>query len=187
MHQFRLPINEHIDFVYPTWAHALEIYQVIEENRAYLKRFLPWAETLSLEDEREFLRVTLEKVAQGTALLYLIYQGDQLIGMIDLHNWNQTVRKAEVGYWLSEASSGQGIMTAALEKYCDIAFTDLNVNKIALRANTENHGSNRVAEKVGFRFVGVKHEEEIDEEQYISLNEYECLKKDFYQQKGAKT
>lgn len=109
----------------------------------------------------------------------MIYKQDQLIGTIDLHAWNEKTRKAEVGYWLAKSENGQGITTAAVRKLCEIAFTDYHLNKLELRANVRNIGSNRVAEKVGFRFVGVKHEDDIEEGQYVSVNHYECLKRDF--------
>ncbi|ARJ51132.1 GNAT family N-acetyltransferase [Staphylococcus lutrae] len=182
MHHFKLSVNDQIDFVHPTIEHAAEIYAVIEKNRSYLKRFLTWAEMLtSVEKERQYLQETLESVARGTALLYLIYEKEQCIGMIDLHAWNPTVRKAEIGYWLAEHATGRGIMTAAVHKMCEIAFNDYHLNKIELRADVENIGSQRVAEKSGFRLVGVKHEDELNRDTYISINYYECLKSDFYQ------
>ncbi|WP_086428445.1 GNAT family N-acetyltransferase [Staphylococcus cornubiensis] len=181
MQHFRLAVNDDIDFVYPTLAYAPALYKVVDQNRDHLKTFLPWAETISsVEDEKTFMQQTLILVAEGKALYFFIYKKDQLIGTIDLHAWNDKVRKAEVGYWLAKSENGQGITTAAVRKLCDIAFTDYNLNKLELRANVHNIGSNRVAEKAGFRFVGVKHEDSIVGEQYVSMNYYECLKRDFY-------
>ncbi|UXS21432.1 GNAT family N-acetyltransferase [Staphylococcus delphini] len=181
MQHFRLAVNDDIDFIYPTMAYAPALYKVVDQNRDHLKTFLPWAETISsVEDEKTFMLQTLNLVAEGKALFFLIYKEDQLIGTIDLHAWNEKTRKAEVGYWLAKSENGQGITTAAVRKLCDIAFTDYDLNKLELRANVLNIGSNRVAEKVGFRFVGVKHEDVIDGGQYMSMNYYECLKRDFY-------
>lgn len=177
---FRLAVNDDIDFVYPTLKYAPALYKVINQNRDHLKTFLPWAETMtSVEKEAAFMQQTLSLVAEGKALFFLIYKQDQLIGTIDLHAWNEKTRKAEVGYWLAKSENGQGITTAAVRKLCEIAFTDYHLNKLELRANVRNIGSNRVAEKVGFRFVGVKHEDDIEEGQYVSVNHYECLKRDF--------
>lgn len=181
MQHFRLAVNDDIDFVYPTLTYASALYEVVDQNRDHLKTFLPWAETMSsVEEEAEFMQQMLGWVAAGKALFFFIYKKDQLIGTIDLHAWDEKVRKAEVGYWLAKSENGQGITTAAVRKLCDIAFKDYHLNKLELRANIHNIGSNRVAEKAGFRFVGVKHEDEIDGGQYMSLNYYECLKRDFY-------
>nr|WP_281199691.1 GNAT family protein [Staphylococcus schleiferi] len=49
-----------------------------------------------------------------------------------------------------------------------------------LRANVENKGSNRIAEKVGFRWVGVKRDDEYIDHQYRDMNYYELLKSDYY-------
>lgn len=180
MQHFRLPVNDDIDFVYPTLKDAPALYKVVDQNRDHLKTFLPWAETMtSVEEEAAFMQQTLNLVAEGKALFFLIYKQDQLIGTIDLHAWNEKTRKAEVGYWLAKSENGQGITTAAVRKLCDIAFTDYHLNKLELRANVLNIGSNRVAEKVGFRFVGVKHEDSIEEGQFVSMNYYEYLKRDF--------
>lgn len=182
MQHFRLAVNDDIDFVYPTLKDAPALYKVVDQNRDHLKTFLPWAETMtSVEEEAAFLKQVLALVAEGKALFFLIYKRDQLIGMIDLHAWNEKVRKAEVGYWLAKKETGQGITTATVRKFCDIAFTDYALNQLELRANVLNAGSNGVAEKSGFRFVGVKHEDEVDGDQYVSINYYECLKHEFYE------
>ncbi|UNB45927.1 GNAT family N-acetyltransferase [Staphylococcus coagulans] len=181
MHHFRLPIEGDVALVYPHIAYAEEILEVIQQNRGHLRRYLNWVdEVTTVEVERKFLEVMLTQVAKGEALLYLIFDENQFIGMVDLHAFDKEKRKAEVGYWLAEAKIKRGIVTRVVKKLCDIAFEDLTLNKLELRANVENKGSNRIAEKVGFRWVGVKRDDEYIDHQYRDMNYYELLKSDYY-------
>lgn len=181
IHHFRLPIEGDVALVYPHIAYAEEILEVIQQNRGHLRRYLNWVdEVTTVEVERKFLEVMLTQVAKGEALLYLIFDENQFIGMVDLHAFDKEKRKAEVGYWLAEAKIKRGIVTRVVKKLCDIAFEDLTLNKLELRANVENKGSNRIAEKVGFRWVGVKRDDEYIDHQYRDMNYYELLKSDYY-------
>ncbi len=181
MHHFRLPIEGDVALVYPHIAYAEEILEAIQQNSTHLSRYLKWVDDITtVEAERNFLEGVLTQVAKGEALLYLIFDEEQFIGMIDLHAFDKETRKAEVGYWLAEAYTKRGITTNAVKLLCDIAFEDLALNKLELRANVNNKGSNRVAEKVGFRWIGVKYEDEFSNHQYEDINYYELLKSDYY-------
>jgi RimJ/RimL family protein N-acetyltransferase len=63
-----------------------------------------------------------------------------------------------VGFWLRRESRGQGFMTEAVQRVIDWAG-EYDVRRLFLTAHPENLASQRVAEKVGFRHVGVaKHQ-----------------------------
>lgn len=80
-----------------------------------------------------------------------IVQGDgHPAGWITLvvSNWEHGL--AEVGYALSTAYQGRGIMTDALEILLDDLFHNTLLERIEARCAVENFGSQRVLEKNGF-------------------------------------
>lgn len=62
--------------------------------------------------------------------------------------------EAELGYWLAAAARGRGYMTEAAAEACRWGFADaprgLGLRRIVWHAFHGNHGSRRVAERLGF-------------------------------------
>ncbi|QLY31636.1 GNAT family N-acetyltransferase [Nocardia huaxiensis] len=82
-----------------------------------------------------------------------------VIGMIglgtpDLHRDSDA---AEIGYWLSGAQRGRGLMTQAVRMVCTAGFDPLlfAFQRIEWRAFTGNHGSAAVVRRAGFRYEGL--------------------------------
>jgi [ribosomal protein S5]-alanine N-acetyltransferase len=64
-------------------------------------------------------------------------------------------QNAEVGYWLSEAYWGRGIVTSALFGFCDWMFQAWEYNRLSAKTFSGNMASRRVLEKCGFTLEGV--------------------------------
>ena len=63
--------------------------------------------------------------------------------------------EATLGYRLFEKTSRRkGYMTEALTLFCEYLFEMLPINRIALRMCADNTGSQKVAEKIGFKLEG---------------------------------
>jgi ribosomal-protein-alanine N-acetyltransferase len=60
----------------------------------------------------------------------------------------------EVGYEIAPARQGRGLATAALRALVAEAFADARVERVIAHTLPERNASNRVLEKVGFRFDG---------------------------------
>jgi RimJ/RimL family protein N-acetyltransferase len=60
----------------------------------------------------------------------------------------------EVGYEIAPSRQGRGLATAALRALVAEAFADANVERVIAHTLPERNASNRVLEKVGFRFDG---------------------------------
>jgi RimJ/RimL family protein N-acetyltransferase len=61
----------------------------------------------------------------------------------------------ELGYWVRADARGRGYTTRAVVLVCRWAFARDGVARLQLRADVENTGSRRVAEKAGFTLEGV--------------------------------
>jgi RimJ/RimL family protein N-acetyltransferase len=69
--------------------------------------------------------------------------------------WVGDERVGEVGYWLRADARGRGLTTRAVNLISRWAFAELRCERLQLRADAENVGSQRVAEKAGFTREGV--------------------------------
>jgi RimJ/RimL family protein N-acetyltransferase len=64
-------------------------------------------------------------------------------------------RTGHIGYWCAKEERGRGVTTRALRTICRWGFEDLRLGRLELITDPDNRGSQRVAEKVGFRREGV--------------------------------
>lgn len=63
-------------------------------------------------------------------------------------------KTAEIGYWLAEPFWGRGIITQAILKICDMAFSRLPIVRIYAEPFAHNIASRRALEKAGFTLEG---------------------------------
>lgn len=64
----------------------------------------------------------------------------------------ELTREGSVGYWIATRARGRGVATRALRMVCEWA----NERPLHLTTHPDNFASQRVAEKAGFRRVGVR-------------------------------
>lgn len=74
---------------------------------------------------------------------------DRLLGVMDI--FKNTQDQWELGYWLGRPAWGQGFATEAGAALIDTARTVLGVQRIEACVFTDNPGSARVLEKLGFK------------------------------------
>jgi RimJ/RimL family protein N-acetyltransferase len=63
--------------------------------------------------------------------------------------------EAELGYIVSRGARGRGAGTAILRLLTEWAFTELEIKRLSLVIDVENHASQRIAERCGYRREGV--------------------------------
>jgi len=139
-----------------------ETHALVEANRDYLTRFMPWAATATREEGLEFIRSSRRQIAENNGLQTALVIDGNIAGTIGVHgiNWRQS--STSIGYWLAERYQGRGVMTAAVKAYVEHAFGVWKLERMELRAATDNARSRAVAERVGFVQEGVlRHAERI--------------------------
>ncbi|KST98916.1 GNAT family N-acetyltransferase [Lactococcus lactis] len=145
--------NDNVRLIFPDIHYAGELYEEIENNRIRLARWFPWADKVtSIDDEIENIKTARKNNAESTALIATILVNNKAVGVIDLHNINQTNKHAEIGYWISQSAQGQGIITECVNKISAIAFTELKLHKLSILVESENRKSCAVAKRVGFQY-----------------------------------
>ena len=139
---------------------AEELYALIDRHRAYLARWLPWAEGQTPAATREFIRISRRQHATGEALNTTILVDGAIVGTIGVHAVSRPHGTTNVGYWLAEDAQGRGVVTEAVRAYADAAFGPWGLHRMELRAAVENARSRAVAERLGFVEEGVARQAE---------------------------
>ena len=101
------------------------------------------------------------------------------LGHIDwISGWaNAFMLIGEPEYW------NKNIATEATRLIIDYAFNELNLNKIHGGAAVDNIGSWSVAEKIGFKFEGIKKQEFFVDGKHVNMKVYCLLKEDWLNSK----
>jgi ribosomal-protein-serine acetyltransferase len=130
---------------------AEELHRLIESNRPYLSRWLPWAEAQTFEHTVGFLGRTREQLVGNDGFQAALITDGELVGVVGYHGVDWDNRRTSIGYWLSEERQGRGTMTAAVRLLTEHALSAWELNRVEIRAAVENLRSRAIAERLGFR------------------------------------
>jgi ribosomal-protein-serine acetyltransferase len=163
-------------------ADAEELYRLIDANRAYLARWMPWAAHQTLVGTLEFIRLTRRQAAANDGFQAAVISEGAIVGMAGFHGVNWPHRSTTIGYWLDEGHQGRGLMTRVVRALIDHAFGEWNLHRVEIRAATDNHRSRAIPERLGFREEGVQREAELIGDRYNDLAVYGLLAPEWVQQ-----
>ena len=75
---------------------------------------------------------------------------DRLIGLVNYHHREATNRRLEIGYLLTRAHWGQGLMREALTALLDHFFRAFDAHRVEATVEPDNLPSRRLLEGLGF-------------------------------------
>ncbi len=156
--------------------HAREFLQFVDENRAFLGRWLRWGDEIkTVEDAEAFLRRGVERyVEDGLPWVGIWFEGKMVGGVLFFPVETRTLA-TEVGYWLGESATGRGLVTRAVSSMLDYAFGTLGLHRIALVAEVGNEKSIAVAKRLGFTQEGVRRAAGVNHGQYVDMAAFSLL------------
>lgn len=173
----RIPIDEDLELRLVAVGDAEEIFRATEANRAYLREWLPWVDaTRSVADTQAFVARSLEQVRLSDGFQTRIVYHGEFAGMIGYlyHDWRNL--RTELGYWLRQDLQGRGIMTRSTKALVDFALEHLGLNRVEIRAATDNRRSRAVPERLGFVQEGVLREFAWLNDHFVDLVVYAKLR-----------
>jgi RimJ/RimL family protein N-acetyltransferase len=120
--------------------------------RRHLAIFLPF----SLAQEERWYEGLLERIDRQSDVMLAIETADGVhIGNVGLGGINWKDRHAELGIAIGEKSCwGQGYGTDAVRTLLRLAFGEMNLNRVSLRVDVDNHRAIRCYERTGFQREG---------------------------------
>jgi ribosomal-protein-serine acetyltransferase len=178
---FELRVNEKVSLKLRDESHAEESFDLIIRN-PHLSEWMVWYDKVrTVRDALDNIVANIEDWELKTDYHLGIFFEDKMVGMISLHAINYVVNKAAIGYWLAKDHEGKGIITDSVKALIDLAFDELNLNKIEIGAGVTNQKSRIIPEKLGFKLEGTLRENIKINEKYIDMAIYGLLKKEYKQ------
>lgn len=156
--------------------HAGEFLQFVDENRAYLGRWLRWGtEITNLEEAEAFLRRGVTRYVEDGLPWVGIWCEGKMVGGVLFFPVDSRILATEVGYWLGEAAMGRGLVTRAVAAMLDYVFGTLHLHRVALQAEVSNEKSIAVAKRLGFTEEGIRRAGSVNQGQYVDMAAFSLL------------
>ncbi|QQK79413.1 GNAT family N-acetyltransferase [Salicibibacter cibi] len=177
---FKVTLGENLYLHLIEVQHTQELYSTVHASRGHLRRWLPWVDAMkTVSDYQPVIHAWLQQYADGRGFQAGIKKDGVLVGVIGLHDIDWMNRKTSLGYWLSEAYTGQGIMTKAAQAVLAIVFNDYQLNRVQIQCGVTNYESQAVPKRLGFRFEGVVRDGEWLYDHYHDLVQYSLLREEW--------
>lgn len=161
-------------------------FNLIYINKAYIQKgFAGTVKRCETEKKAEALFkewISEESEAKSFSFFIKDITKNTLIGLVNVKNIDNTIKKCEIGYFISEKYAGKGLVSKFTSEVVTYCFSELLMNKIFLRIAPENIGSQNVAIKNGFKKEGVLREEykgfqdKLEDVMYFGLLKADYLK-----------
>ncbi|MEX2203640.1 MAG: GNAT family protein [Actinomycetota bacterium] len=150
-----LDLGDGIEVRYLEPRDADDVFAVIDSNRDRLRPWMPWVDgTVGPADTRAFIE--RDRASNGMDALGIYVDGGY-IGGIGIRP-DTAHGDAEIGYWIGSAHEGRGLVTRACRALIDLAFGELGLHRVTIRAAPDNARSRAIPERLGFREEGVLRE-----------------------------
>jgi ribosomal-protein-serine acetyltransferase len=159
---------------------AAELFALTDANREYLRRWLPWVDLVtSEEDSRSFLATVTAQREAGRGPTFGILSDGALAGVVGFLPVDLVNRVGEIGYWLAPRRQGRGVMTQCCRFVVRYGFLTLDLHRIQIAAGTENRESRAIPERLNFKLEGILRGRENLYGTFIDHAMYSLLRSEF--------
>lgn len=139
---------------------APEMFALIDSQRAYLRRWLPFVDvTTALSDSENYLSIVEEQAERNPVFVIRFY--GRLVGLVGFKDTDFDNQRTEIGYWLAEDFQHKGIMTGCVRTLIEYAFSDMGMHRIQIRVAEGNTASRKIPLRLGFQKEGVERDGEM--------------------------
>jgi ribosomal-protein-serine acetyltransferase len=153
---FRIPVRPDLELRHCTFDDAEPVFALVEENRDYLRRWLPWVyNTHSPADIGNWIRSGFEQMQRNEGWHALLCYEGRIAGALGFKPIDWANMRVEIGYWLAAAFQGKGLMTAAARAATDYAFAEWRLNRIEIHCAVGNTRSAAIPRRLGFAEEGM--------------------------------
>lgn len=106
---------------------------------------------------RQLIRKLLRDAKQGRCMPFIVEYRGEFCGQLTVSDITYgSARGCHFGYWIDQEYAGLGIMTTAAALVSEHLFTAAHLHRIEVAVRPENEPSNKLVQRLGFRFEGVR-------------------------------
>src|SRR3954454_10556477 len=125
------------------------MHALIVANRDHLRPWMPWADQ-EQDGTATFTTNAVADAATDRALQLAVIVDGSIVGSAGFNVIDWSNRATQIGYWLSAAAQGNGLITRTVSTMVDHGFGEWRLHRIELRAAPANARSRALAERLGF-------------------------------------
>jgi ribosomal-protein-serine acetyltransferase len=145
-----IPISETFSLTPLDLRDADEFFVLIDSNRDYLRRWLPWLDSIRcVEDTRAFIKSVQVQESQNNGTQLGIRLNGQVVGTVGHHQIDWRNRLTSLGCWIGQIWQSQGVATTACRALVDHAFGCARWNRVEIRCAVANHKSRAIPNRFG--------------------------------------
>lgn len=138
---------------------AEQFLELVMANRPYISNYFQTTSKTVYDKKsaKEYIKTKINLANDKVHYCFVIedISEHKLSGSLFLKNFDWTIPKCELGYFIDKNKEGKGITTKATAEIIKFCFDRLKLNKLFLRAAADNFPSRKVAEKNGFIAEGI--------------------------------
>ncbi|GHH98587.1 GNAT family N-acetyltransferase [Neobacillus kokaensis] len=177
---FTLKVDHEIELLLLQRHHAMKMFQLVEDNRAHLREWLPWVDNMRTPyDFENLIPIWLNQFAENSAYnLGILYRGE-LVGAIGIHQIDWYNKIASVGYYLTKDAEGKGIISRSVKALLNYAYFELGLNRIEIRCGVKNKKSRAIPERLAFIREGTIRDGELLNGYYHDIIIYSMLAREW--------
>lgn len=132
---------------------------------------------------REYIVQNNADIYKDEQVRFVIDDGGEAVGLIDLFNFSPRHRRAELGIALLKTAQGRGLARQAIDKITEYAYDVVGMHQIYAIVAESNHSSLRMLEACGFEcsaelknwlFTGEKYEKALVLQLFCVKSEKSC-------------
>lgn len=142
---FRAPEPGDIDILYK-WENDISIWHLSNTITPFSRHVL----------EEYILNANQDIYSAKQLRLMIINDKKDIVGCIDLFDFDPANMRAGIGILISEDYRDKGYATEALEMMIDYAFNTLHLHQLFCNITYDNTPSLKLFKKAGFEIIGLK-------------------------------
>ena len=148
-------------------------------------KYLLWSPHLNIEETKGYIEYIQREYRRGNYADWGINLKSTgvFIGTIGFADIDTKNNRGEIGYVLNPAYQGQGYMTEALQAVLKVAFAYLGLRRVQARIMAGNVASERLAERVGFKYEGTLRDHLLVKGAYRTIRIYGLLAEEYFSRK----
>ena len=155
-------VDDETKLRWPEPDDAEALFAIVDSNRDYLSRWLPWVEHIrNADDELRWIDECLKGRSEGTRTPSLIVYKGEIVGSVGVDHIDLLRKSCEIGYFIAESHQGRGIATRACRVLLAHLFENLRMNRAQIRAMPDNFRSTAIPVRLGFTYEGIQRQAQL--------------------------
>ncbi|HIT15299.1 MAG TPA: GNAT family N-acetyltransferase [Candidatus Avimuribaculum pullicola] len=149
-------------------------------------RYYGMEPSASIVESEQLLRAYVASMSEGKSLHKVICRADtsEYCGEIGLFNMNERHHRANSYCILLPKYRKQGISRAISKVFYDYIFSTTEINRIQAFVDSRNRNAKTSLEGIGYNYEGRLAQYEYEGGEYIDIDVYSLLRKDYESQFG---